>query len=167
MGLEIERKFLVQGQAWRKIAETGVSYAQGYLTREVGRSVRVRVAGDQGFLTIKSATTGISRREYEYQIPVDEAWELLKHLCYQPLIKKTRYRIEQAPLVWEVDEFWGENQGLILAEVELSHPEQALVIPDWIGREVSQDHRYFNAYLNQHPYQEWASHRIDVNPLTD
>lgn len=157
MGREIERKFLVQGLAWREIAEPGVAYAQGYLTREVGRSVRVRVAGDQGFLTIKSVTIDISRQEYEYRIPVDEAWELLKNLCYQPLIEKTRYRIPQAPLVWEVDEFGGDNAGLVLAEVELSHPEQELILPDWIGQEVSQDHRYFNSYLNQYPYQQWES----------
>lgn len=157
MGLEIERKFLVRNQAWRGIAGKGVAYSQGYLTQEVGRSVRVRVAGDQGFLTIKSATTGISRREYEYEIPVNEAWELLNHLCYQPLIEKTRYRIKQGLAVWEVDEFEGDNTGLVLAEVELSHPDQELIIPDWIGLEVSQDRRYFNSYLNQHPYQQWAS----------
>lgn len=163
MGLEIERKFLVRNPAWREMAETGVVYAQGYLTRDVGRSVRVRVAGEKGFLTIKSATTGISRREYEYEIPVSEAWELLNHLCYQPLIKKTRYRIPQAPVVWEVDEFGGDNQGLVVAEVELSHPDQEIALPDWIGEDVSQDHRYFNSYLNQHPYREWA----DPGNLTD
>ncbi len=155
MALEIERKFLVKTQAWRDYAGAGVSYAQGYLTREPGRSVRVRVAGEQGFLTIKSKTEGISRQEYEYPIPLAEAWELLTSLCYQPVIEKTRYRIPQGPLVWEVDEFWGLNQGLILAEVELDDASQVIELPAWIGLEVSQDPRYFNAYLSQHPYSQW------------
>jgi len=157
MGLEIERKFLVRNQAWRDLAQPGVAYAQGYLTRESGRTVRVRVAGNQGFLTLKSPTEGISRREYEYVIPVNEAWELLEFLCYQPLIEKTRYRIPLTSVVWEIDEFRGANQGLILAEVELDHPDQDLVLPDWIGLEVSGDPRYFNSYLNQHPYSTWAN----------
>lgn len=154
MGTEIERKFLVQGEAWRFLAE-GVLYRQGYLSREVNRTVRVRVAGDRGYLTIKGASDGISRAEYEYAIPLLDATELLDTLCQRPLIEKKRYRIPLGNVIWEVDEFFGENQGLILAEVELSHVDQALELPDWIGAEVSHDPRYFNANLVKHPFQRW------------
>ncbi|MGB0563356.1 MAG: CYTH domain-containing protein [Spirulinaceae cyanobacterium] len=153
MATEIERKFLVVGEDWRSLAP-GVPYAQGYLCRDPQRTVRVRVAGDQGYLTIKGATQGISRAEFEYTIPLTEAQELL-HLCDRPLIEKIRYRISQGELVWEVDEFAGENQGLILAEVELRSPEQAIVKPDWIGQEVSHDSRYFNTSLVAQPYRQW------------
>lgn len=154
MGTEIERKFLVQGEAWRSLAE-GVLYRQGYLSREVNRTVRVRVAGDRGYLTIKGASNGISRAEYEYAIPLLDAAELLDTLCQRPLIEKKRYRIPWGNVIWEVDEFFGENQGLILAEVELSHADQALELPDWIGAEVSHDPRYFNANLVKYPFQRW------------
>ncbi|MEM8638377.1 MAG: CYTH domain-containing protein [Cyanobacteria bacterium P01_G01_bin.54] len=154
MAVEIERKFLVVGTAWRSRA-SGIPYAQGYLCRDPQRTVRVRVAGAQGYLTIKGATQGISRAEFEYLIPLTEAQELLQ-LCDRPLIEKIRYRIPQSELIWEVDEFLGENQGLILAEVELRSTEQAILKPDWIGPEVSGDPRYFNAALVAHPYRQWA-----------
>ncbi len=155
MGREIERKFLLRGDDWRQLG-TGVLYRQGYLTSGEGCTVRVRVAGEQGYLTIKSATTGISRAEYEYAIPLVEAMELLDRLCQRPLIEKTRYRIPWQTVVWEVDEFAGENQGLIMAEVELTDPDQALDLPDWIGEEVSGDSRYFNSNLVKHPFREWG-----------
>jgi adenylate cyclase len=155
MGREIERKFLVRSDDWRQLG-AGVLYRQGYLTSSAGCTVRVRVAGEQGYLTIKSATTGISRAEYEYAIPLGEAMELLDTLCQRPLIEKTRYRIPWQTVVWEVDEFAGENQGLILAEVELTSPDQPLDLPDWIGEEVSGDPRYFNSNLVKYPFREWG-----------
>lgn len=154
MGREIERKFLVRGEAWRQLG-VGVLYRQGYLSSGQGCTVRVRVAGEQGYLTIKSATTGISRAEYEYAIPVAEAMELLDTLCQRPLIEKTRYRVPWQTVVWEIDEFAGENQGLIVAEVELAHADQPLDLPDWIGEEVSGDPRYFNSNLVKYPFQQW------------
>jgi adenylate cyclase len=154
MATEIERKFLVRGQEWRQLA-TGVIYRQGYIASSKDCTVRVRVAGDQGYLTIKGGTQGISRAEYEYAIPLTDAMELLDTLCQQPLIEKTRYRVAWHGVVWEIDEFVGENQGLTIAEVELTDPEQVLDLPNWIGEEVSHDPRYFNANLARHPFSRW------------
>ena len=155
MGIEIERKFLVRNDDWRALA-LGQRYRQGYIAASLDCTVRVRIAGDQGYLTIKGATTGISRAEYEYGIPLEDAAQLLDTLCQPPLIEKTRYRIPAASgLVWEVDEFAGENQGLIVAEIELSDPEQAVELPDWIGEEVSDDPRYLNSNLAKQPFCTW------------
>ncbi|MEC4804303.1 MAG: CYTH domain-containing protein [Jaaginema sp. PMC 1079.18] len=155
MPIEIERKFLVNSEDWRGLAQ-GVLYRQGYLCTEANRTVRVRVAGDRAFLTIKGKTQGHSRPEYEYTIPLPEAAAMLDTLCYRPLIEKTRYRIPIGDKVWEVDEFHGENQGLILAEVELHSEADAIDLPPWIGKEVSQDARYFNSYLARYPYASWS-----------
>ena len=155
MATEIERKFLVKGNEWRSLA-TGTLYRQGYLSRKKGCSVRVRLVGNQGYLTIKGLTQGCSRAEYEYPIPGEDAQEMLANLCETPLIEKTRYKIEHAGLIWEVDEFAGENQGLIIAEVELTDENQSIELPDWIGKEVSEDPRYYNANLVQHPYSQWS-----------
>ena len=154
MPIEIERKFLVVGDSWRQGA-TGTSYRQGYLCTEPERTVRVRLAGDAGTLTIKGKTEGISRAEFEYVIPPVEAAELLDRLCLRPLIEKTRYRVEHAERVWEIDEFYGDNAGLVLAEVELESVDAALDLPPWVGREVSADSRYFNASLVQNPFTAW------------
>jgi adenylate cyclase len=154
MPTEIERKFLVKGDDWRTLA-TGTVYRQGYLSTKKGCTVRVRLVGDRGYLTIKGSTKGISRAEYEYPIPAEDAQEMLDNLCEAPLIEKTRYKIEFAGLTWEVDEFAGENQGLIIAEVELTDENQTIQLPDWIGKEVSDDSRYFNANLVQHPFSQW------------
>jgi len=154
MAIEIERKFLVKDDRWRSLA-TGVVYRQGYITASRDRTVRVRVAGDRGFLTIKGKSVGLSRAEFEYAIPLEDAMTLLDTLCEPPLIEKVRYRLEYSGLIWEIDEFGGENAGLILAEVELSDANQAIAIPDWIGEEVSHDPRYFNANLTKHPYCQW------------
>lgn len=154
MALEIERKFLVTGDQWRSMAP-GVRYSQGYLPTRDQVTVRVRLAGDQGYLTIKGPTHGTTRVEFEYPIPAAEAQELLTTLCQPPLIEKTRYKIPLGDLVWEVDEFSGDNQGLILAEVELTQENQTLELPDWIGEEVSHDPRYFNANLAQYPFRQW------------
>jgi len=152
---EIERKFLVSSDGWRLFGP-GTRYRQGYLSTVPERSVRVRVAGDEGFLTIKGKTVNATRAEYEYAIPVSEANELLDHLCERPLIEKTRYRISHRGLVWEVDEFEGENTGLIVAEVELETEDQAVALPDWAGEEVTGDPRYYNASLVANPYRKWA-----------
>lgn len=155
MALEIERKFLVVGDGWRSLA-TGTAYRQGYLVAEPGRTVRVRVAGEQGYLTIKGPTQNVTRSEYEYPIPVQDALELLQTLCQRPLIEKVRYRIPYGGLLWEVDEFEGDNRGLIVAEVELSDPQQAIELPEWIGADVSDDPRYYNANLAKFPFSQWG-----------
>jgi CYTH domain-containing protein len=155
MAIEIERKFLVKGVAWRSLG-AGTLYCQGYLSTRKDCSVRVRLVGEQGYLTIKGLTEGYSRAEYEYLIPAEDARELLHQLCDRPLIEKTRYKIEYAGLIWEVDEFAGENQGLIIAEVELPDENHSVDLPDWVGQEVTDDPRYFNVNLAQHPYREWS-----------
>ena len=154
MGIEIERKFLVRGDQWRSLG-TPVRYRQGYLAADIKRSVRVRVAGNCGLITIKGSTEGITRAEYEYEIPRADAEAMLDQLCNRPLIEKNRTKISLNGVVWEVDEFFGANQGLIMAEVELNSPQQAIDLPDWIGEEVSTDPRYFNSNLVQHPFTEW------------
>jgi adenylate cyclase len=154
MGKEIERKFLVKGNAWQNLAE-GTFYRQGYLSTIKERTVRVRTVGDKGYLTIKGIMVNATRAEYEYAIPVEDANEMLNTLCEQPLIEKTRYTINSGGLTWEIDEFTDENQGLMVAEVELNEVGQAIDLPEWIGEEVTGDPRYFNASLVAHPYSKW------------
>ncbi len=154
MGVEIERKFLVKDDSWRKGA-TGVLYRQGYMLNESQRTVRIRIAGEQAFLTIKGATQGATRQEFEYPIPVEDARVLLDHFCPPPHIEKYRYTIEYAGHTWEIDEFLGENAGLIIAEVELSREDEAIRFPPWLGEEVTHDSRYFNANLSLRPYRSW------------
>lgn len=154
MGQEIEKKFLLGDDRWRGLAE-GVLYRQGYLNREKGRTVRVRVAGAQGYLTIKGSGSGGARPEYEYPIPVEDAEEMLAQLCVKPLIEKIRTTIPYRGFLWEIDEFLGENQGLILAEIELQTVGESFPLPPWIGREVTGDSRYYNANLARHPYSAW------------
>ncbi len=153
MAQEIERKFLVRGDGWRH--GEGERYRQGYLCSEPGRTVRVRVAGARGYLTVKGRTEGIARDEFEYPIPLDDAEAMLDRLCVPPLIDKTRHRVEHAGHSWEVDEFHGENEGLVLAEVELATADERPPLPAWVGEEVSQDPRYFNANLARRPYRSW------------
>lgn len=155
MNQEIERKFLVSSEAWRSGAE-GVRYRQGYLCTDPQRTVRVRTAGARGFLTIKGLSRGAARAEFEYEIPLAEANHLLDALCLRPLIEKMRYTLEAGGLTWEIDEFEGENAGLILAEVELEREDQTVDLPAWIGQEVTGDPRYYNANLIQRPYKTWA-----------
>lgn len=154
MGIEIERKFLLKNDNWRGLAP-GVKYRQGYLSSVKERAVRVRTIEDQGYLTIKGVSQGAARVEYEYPIPLDDANAMLDGLCEKPLIEKKRYKIPYQGLTWEVDEFFGENQGLIMAEVELESETQAFEEPDWIGEEVTHDSRYFNANLIHHPFSQW------------
>jgi adenylate cyclase len=154
MGIEIERKFLVKDESWRASARA-IKCHQGYLNSNKERTVRVRTVGDKGYLTIKGIAKGALRVEYEYEIPVAEARAMLDELCEKPLIEKSRHKIEYQGLVWEVDEFHGENQGLIIAEVELDREDQKFAKPEWIGDEVTADSRYFNSNLIHHPYSQW------------
>ncbi len=154
MGLEIERKFLLSNDDWRNLG-TRVHYAQGYLVADHSRTVRVRIAGDKGFLTIKGASEGFSRLEFEYPIPISEALEMLG-LCVMPMIEKFRTKISFEGKVWEIDEFEGNNRGLIMAEIELGSEEESFIIPPWIGEEVTGDIRYFNSQLALHPFQSWV-----------
>ncbi|OEZ87668.1 inorganic triphosphatase [Janthinobacterium sp. HH106] len=154
MGVEIERKFLLAGDAWRGLGQT-VLLRQGYLSSARERVVRVRIEGEQAMLTIKGANVGATRGEWEYPIPLADAVELLDGLCEQPLIEKYRHRIEHAGMVWEVDEFLGVNAGLLVAEIELASEDQPFEKPEWIGAEVSGDARYYNANLIRHPFSQW------------
>ncbi len=155
MGIEIERKFLVTGDAWRAGAR-GVFYRQGYLSAAKERTVRVRIAGSRGFLTIKGESAGAARAEYEYEIPAADAREMLDNLCEKPLVEKTRYTVEFAGRQWEIDEFAGENEGLIVAEIELPDEHVHVELPPWAGREVTGDPRYFNSSLARSPWCSWG-----------
>ena len=155
MGVEIERKFLPSGDAWRQLGEP-VLLRQGYLCSDPERTVRVRIEGEEGRLTIKSKGSGVRRGEWEYPIPLPEAQELLDTLCERPLVEKYRRRIEHAGFTWEVDEFLGENAGLVVAEIELPSEDAVFARPDWIGQEVSGDKRYYNSSLIRFPYSQWT-----------
>lgn len=157
MGIEIERKFLVKSNEWK--TAKGVYYSQGYLNSDKLRTVRVRIAGDKAYLTIKGQSQGASRAEFEYAISLADAEQLLQ-LCEQPLIQKQRYRISYEGLVWEVDEFLGDNQGLVVAEVELTSENQSIPLPNWVGEEVTHDIRYFNSNLVKHPFKQWVEKSI-------
>ncbi len=152
MGLEIERKYLVTGDGWKQ--GTPQRLMQGYLNTEPGRTVRVRIAGDLAFLTIKGKTSGVSRSEFEYTIPIEDAKQLLL-LCGDAVIEKCRYSLRIDNLVWEVDEFFGANAGLVVAEVELESESQLIHLPDWVGEEVSGALKYYNSSLVQFPYSKW------------
>lgn len=154
MGKEIERKYLVKGEEW-KAAAKGVVYRQGYLSSVKERVVRVRTIENKGFLTIKGITRGVSRSEFEYEISAEDADTMLDDICEKPLIEKKRYKIPVGGLVFEVDEFFGENAGLVVAEVELKDEKQRIDLPGWIGQEVSGDPRYFNSNLIRHPFSKW------------
>ncbi len=154
MGTEIERKFLVTDDSWRGQG-TATPFRQGYLSTVKERTVRVRAAGDEGTLTIKGITVGASRTEFEYPIPVEDAHVMLDELCEQPIIEKTRHVVDVDGTTWEIDEFAGVNEGLVVAEVELDSPDEQFTSPDWLGDEVTDDPRYFNANLIAHPYSEW------------
>lgn len=153
---EIERKFLVRSDDWRHAADGGERYRQGYLSTDAGRVVRVRAAGTKAWLTIKGSARGIVRDEYEYAIPIADADAMLDTLCRRPIIEKVRHRVPFAGHVWEVDVFEGENAGLVIAEVELPSEETVVELPAWVGAEVSDDRRYSNAALVEHPYSEWG-----------
>jgi adenylate cyclase len=154
LAVEIERKFRVTGDAWRN--DSGVLYRQGYLNRDKVRTVRIRIAGGAAFLTIKGKSTGATRAEFEYPVPMDDAQALLA-LCDGPLIEKTRYIVLHAGHRWEVDEFAGDNAGLVVAELELSAEDEAFERPAWLGEEVTHDARYFNSNLATQPFCTWGA----------
>ena len=139
-----------------------VPLIQGYLAGSNQATARVRIAGDIAFLTVKGRVKNLTRQEFEYEIPVADA-QAMMDLCHPRVVAKTRYKIPIEDLIWEVDEFTGQNRGLVLAEVELTSPEQSVPLPDWIGLEVSDDPRYFNSYLAAHPYSTWP-HEPSSNP---
>ncbi|MCX6304253.1 MAG: CYTH domain-containing protein [Bacteroidetes bacterium] len=153
--VETERKFLVDKEKWALLNKpAGTAYIQGYLSIDEEKVVRVRVAGDKGFLTIKGKSDTLSHPEYEYAIPVEDAGNLLR-LFTSSRIEKTRTRIPAGNYVWEVDEFHGENEGLLMAEIELEKPEDIFEKPDWLGTEVTGDKRYYNSYLSLKPFGAW------------
>ncbi len=154
MGYEIERKFLVQGEGWRAGARQRL--CQFYLNRDKERTVRVRIAGEQAFLTIKGATRGATRAEFEYEIPLRDAQQMLE-LTDGPILEKVRHVLVHEGARWEVDEFLGANAGLVVAEIELQSPDQPFSRPSWLGREVTHDPRYYNSNLAGHPYDTWQN----------
>lgn len=154
MAKEIERKFLVTGDPWRTAASQ-VTYRQGYLSSHPDRTVRVRTDGRKAKLTIKGLTRGATRDEFEYDVPLADAEAMLDRLCERPLIEKTRYLVPHDGRTWEIDVFEGENLGLVVAEVELDSEHQSVTLPPWVGREVTDDPRYFNANLIKNPFKNW------------
>ena len=155
MAKEIERKFLLADAGWRNEIERSERMVQGYLNDVGPVSVRARIAGQRAWLNIKSRTLGISRDEFEYEIPLADAERMLDHLTTGPVIDKTRHFVRHGGLLWEIDEFHGENDGLIVAEVELEHVDQPFERPAWLGEEVSHEARYYNVSLVKMPYSQW------------
>jgi len=156
VGVEIERKFRVTSDAWRASVAGSVRYQQGYLSRSPTAAIRVRTDGERAYLNIKSTTDGVTRLEYEYPIPLADAEELLARVALRPLIVKTRHYVDFAGRRWEIDVFEAENAGLVIAEVELEAADADVVLPPWVGREVSADPRYYNSSLSERPYSEWG-----------
>jgi CYTH domain-containing protein len=154
MGIEIERKFLVIANDYRTFSP-GVRYRQGYLSTAKERVVRVRTVGQQAFLTIKGINVGAVRPEFEYEIPRQDAEQILENICEKPILDKIRYRVKHSGFIWEVDEFLGDNAGLVIAEIELADENQSFIKPDWVGAEVTGDPRYFNSNLIKNPYKSW------------
>jgi len=155
MAKETERKFLITDTTWLQ-SEKGIPFRQGYIpTSDNKTTVRLRVAGDKGFLTIKGPAQNITRDEFEYEIPLQEARFMLEHYCGH-VVEKKRYKIKFGIHIWEVDVFEGENHGLVLAEIELNNADEPFSKPPWLGKEVTGDKRYYNAWLAKHPYREWS-----------
>ena len=154
MNNEIERKFLLKNSDWKKIADAGICIKQGYLNSSTRLTTRIRTKGNQGFITIKGKTIGISRAEFEYEIPFEDALNLLK-LCQNSIIEKTRFEVKIENQSWEIDVFEGENQGLIVAEIELNSETESFEKPEWLGEEVSFENKYFNACLAEKPFKNW------------
>jgi CYTH domain-containing protein len=156
MAQEIERKFLIRSDAWRASARAGTPYQQGYLSNTKACTVRVRLAGTRGYLTVKGTTVGATRDEFEYEIPAADARHMLEHLCDASIVK-TRYVVPFEGHDWEVDEFGGANAGLLVAEIELADEAESFAQPDWVGEEVTHDPRYFNANLVRSPWRSWSA----------
>lgn len=154
MAKEIERKFLLTGDQWKNLAQ-GTHYRQGYLNSIKERTVRIRTINDKAYLTIKGITVSATRAEYEYEIPHADCMEMLDGLAERPIIEKNRYKIPYGGFIWEVDEFLGVNEGLVVAEIELESEDQSFDKPEWVGEEVTGDPRYFNSNLVANPYTTW------------
>ncbi len=154
---EVERKFLIRSDEWRHHSTGCQRIRQGYLIGAARASIRIRVAGEQAWLNIKSATLGVERREYEYAIPLADAEEMLAELCERPQIEKVRYEVPWGDHTWEIDSFEGDNAGLVVAEIELGQADEPFERPPWLGEEVSDDPSYYNVRLIQHPYREWEA----------
>jgi adenylate cyclase len=161
LALEIERKFLIHGLEWKSAATSCSFLRQGFISIGPEGVVRVRLIDDQGVLTIKGPARGTVRAEYEYEIPARDAAQMLEELCQRPLIEKTRYRVSFGGLLWEVDIFAGENEGLCVAEVELEEEGQQIELPPWVGSEVTGDPRYYNSSLVRNPFSRWRSEKTD------
>ncbi len=157
MATEIEHKFLLANDDWRAWVSHSAEFKQGYLNSDETSSVRVRIADQQAWLNIKSATVGTHRQEFEYEIPLADAEAMIETLCHKPLIEKTRYFVNHGSHVWEIDVFAGENQGLVVAEIELSEIGEAFDKPSWLGEEVTHDVRYYNNNLSQYPFLSWGA----------
>jgi adenylate cyclase len=155
MGTEIERKFLLCDDSWRRAVSSSRNMIQGYLANTERGSIRVRLEDGGASLNLKSMTLGVTRSEFDYPIPAAEALMILETLCMRPLIEKTRHHVEFGGCTWEIDEFRGDNKGLVVAELELGHPDQPFPTPPWLGKEVSDDPRYYNVCLVEHPYCSW------------
>jgi len=156
MAIEIERKFKIINNDWKSSILKKNGFRQGYLGTDALSSTRIRITDESAFLNIKSATLGIYRNEYEYEIPLTDATEILENLAHKPLIEKTRYYVAHQGHTWEIDVFEGDNEGLVVAEIELRHENESFAIPRWIGEEVSDDKRYYNVCLVTHPYKDWT-----------
>lgn len=157
MAIEIEHKFLLANDDWRKATQKSIKYKQGYLSSQPTSSIRIRVSDKQAWLNIKSATIGTQRLEFEYEIPLPDAEEIIAILCGKPLIEKTRHFVPIDDNIWEIDEFEGDNYGLIVAEIELSEAGQRFTRPHWLGEEVTHDLRYYNNNLAVNPYKNWSN----------
>lgn len=162
MATEIEHKFLVANHDWQTLVTHSANFKQGYLNYDGTSSVRVRIAEKQAWLNIKSATLGTHRQEFEYAIPLADAEEMIATLCHQPLIEKIRHFINDGVHIWEIDVFSGENQGLIVAEIELSEVGETFNKPAWLGAEVTHDARYYNNNLSRHPFSQWQTESNDL-----
>lgn len=154
MGKEIERKFLVKESNWQKSSK-GSLIQQGYIVIRKEKVVRIRIMNDKGYLSIKGTTTGATRNEYEYEIPLEDARQMLNNLCEKPILEKHRYKINQGGMTWEIDIFHGDNEGLIVAEIELEYEDQEFEKPDWVDMEVTDDPKYFNSNLVKNPFKKW------------
>jgi len=154
MAVEIERKFLITGDGWRKGARAS-HYRQGYIFAEKKGIVRVRTIDQKGYLTIKTPSVGLKRQEYEYEIPLADAKAMLDNLCENYIVEKKRFTLSYADHIWEIDEFTGYNEGLFLAEIELSDESETFEQPPWIGEEVSMNPKYHNSNLSKKPYCQW------------
>jgi adenylate cyclase len=155
MATEIEHKFLIINDNWRDHADEGIYMVQGYMGSNEKSSIRIRINGDSANLNIKGKTIGIQRSEYDYPIPVVEAKEILETLCDKPFIEKTRFHVMHDGHEWEIDVFAGDNEGLVVAEIELNSIDEEFSLPDWAGEDVSDDPRYYNICLVTHPYKDW------------